>query len=171
MGAKLIPERLEWAIGARERSQRLMLALYTFGQQRYGSSDSDVSREAWAFSGLSGVAFSLWRAAFLADVPTRDLPGVLKDVQDLLGTVLATNAITFATEYKLQGWTGGYYLLNAKLRLQAIRRYQLESGNATAEDVARVERISLVGTNPHETWMLFCEEAEQIAQKLGCKFD
>lgn len=155
-------ERLNWAIGARERSQRLLLALYAFGEQKsYGSPDSPQARE---FSTLAAIAFSLWRAAFLADAHTRKWPEALEDAQKFLKTVLRTNAIAFGTEHALQGWTAGYYLKNAKLRLQEILQ-----GHDSAEDVARVEGISLMGTDPHDTWTLFCVEAEQLAQQLGCQ--
>jgi hypothetical protein len=142
-----------------------MLALYAFGkQQGYGSPESS---EGKVFSVISAVAFSLWRAAFLADAATREWPQVLCDAQELLETVLATNAVAFATEHKLQGWTAGYYLKNAKLRLPEALTFQ----NARAEDIARVEAISLMGTDPHDAWKLLCTEAEQIARRLGCKLD
>jgi hypothetical protein len=167
MSEPIRTERLNWAIEARARSQRLLLALYTFGEQRgYGSPDS---AEAGVFSTLVGVAFSLWRAAFLADVPTRTWPEALRDAQELLSTVLATNAVTFGTEHKLQGWTAGYYLRNAKLRLQEAVEGRGESGQANAADIERVKGISLMGTDPHETWTLFCAEAERLARQLGCE--
>jgi hypothetical protein len=160
-------ERLEWAIGARERSQRLLLALYEFGGQKgYGSPEST---EASVFSILVGVAFSLWRAAFLADALTRTWPEALDDAQKLLKTVLRTNTISFGTEHSLQGWTAGHYLKNAKLRLQEALQLLIGSGRADAEDVARVGGISLMGTDPHDTWTLLRAEAEQLAQQIGCR--
>jgi hypothetical protein len=36
------------------------------------------------------------------------------------------------------------------------------------KDLARVEKILLLGTNPLNTWTLFCAEAEQLARQLGC---
>jgi hypothetical protein len=159
-------KRLAWAIAARERSQRLLLALYDFGQQ---NSELTERPKTEVFSLLVGVAFSLWRAAFLTDMPTREWPEALRDARKLLKTVLSTNAIGFSTEHNLQGWMGGYYLQNVKLRLQDAQRRQIESGQARPEDFARVEGISLMGTDPHQTWMLFCEEAERLARQLGCR--
>jgi hypothetical protein len=160
-------ERLAWAIGARERSQRLLLALYGFGKEKgYGSPESE---EARVFSVLVAVAFSLWRAAFLADAPTRTWPEALDDVQEFLKTALRTNAIAFSTEHARQGWTAGYYLKNALLRLQDVLQSRVESGHALAEDVARVRRISLMWTDPHDTWTRLCVEAEQLAQQIGCR--
>jgi hypothetical protein len=58
------------------------------------------------FSLLVGVAFSLWRAAFLAEMPTRKWPQALGDAQQILKTVLSTNTIAFTTEHKHQGVDG-----------------------------------------------------------------
>ncbi len=155
-------ERLAWAIEARNRSQKLLLALYAFGQQNsYGLPESAEAKE---FSVLVAVAFSLWRAAFLADAPTRTWPDALHDAQVLVEKVLSTNTIAFSTEHGLQGWTAGYYLKNAQLRL-----LQAHKDLGKSEDVARVEGISLMGSDPHDTWALFCREAEQLARQLGCQ--
>jgi hypothetical protein len=157
-------KRLDWAIAARERSQKLLLALYEFGQHESERPKTEV------FSLLVGVAFSLWRAAFLADAPTRTWPEALADAQEFLKTVLRTNAIAFNTEHTRQGWTGGYYLNNAKLRLEEVLRRQMESGQThAAEDLTRIRNISLLGTDPHDTWTRFCEAAEQLAQQIGCR--
>lgn len=158
MSDDILIERLAWAIEARESSQRLLLALYEFGQQ---IDDSTERPKTEIFSLLVGVAFSLWRGAFLTDKPTREWPNVLRNAQELLQKALSTNAIAFGTEHELQGWTGGYYLTNAKLRLQ-------EALQARPEDLARV-KISLLGTDPHVTWTLFYEEAERLAQQIGCR--
>lgn len=172
MQKPISPDRVAWAIDARARSQRLLLALYAFGEQRgFRSADEAFDhddQETQLFSLLVGVAFSLWRAAFLADMPTRTWPEALRDAHLLLDKVLSTNAIAFGTEHDLQGWTGGFYLNNAKLRLVEALRRQVPLGTASAADVARVE-VSLLGTDPHDTWRLFCEEAERLAQQLGAR--
>jgi hypothetical protein len=161
MSAEIPVERLAWAIRARERSQMLLLALYEFGQCKgYGSPES---REAWVFSILVGVAFALWRAAFLADASTRTWPEALEDAQALLKAVLRTNTVGFGTEHNLQGWTAGHYLKNAKLRLVEAFRLLVEAGRAHPQDVERIEGISLMGTDPHDTWTLVCDQAERLA--------
>jgi hypothetical protein len=172
MSNPVAPDRLQWAIDARARSQRLLLALYQFGEDRnFGSASNEFASplpETALFSLLVGIAFSLWRAAFLAEMPTRVWPEALRNAQTLLSRVLETNAIAFGTEHDLQGWTGGYYLNNAKLRLLEALRDQVASSRATDADVKRVD-VSLLETNPHDTWKLFCAEAERLANQLGCK--
>jgi hypothetical protein len=172
--SELIPtENVKWAIGARHRSQKLLLALSTFDDN---SCDGRAeSPEAELFSILVAVAYSLWRAAFLADAPTRTWPQALSDARKLLQNVLRTNTITFVTEHNLQGWTAGFYLKNAKLRLEQIFRGRLIASDgaryADDEALARVERIVLVGTDPHVTWDSLCEEAERLSKRIGCEIE
>lgn len=161
-------KNLHWAIEARARSQRLLLALYEFVGER-DSVSLGASEESKVFGSLVGVAFSLWRAAFLADMPTRTWEQALEDTQELLAAVLTTNTIAFTTEYKLQGWTGGFYLTNARLRLESALGFRVKSGHATAEDVDRVRAVTLFGTDPRETWKILCLEAEALARAIGCK--
>jgi hypothetical protein len=166
-------ERIAWAIDARARSQRLLLALFELGERHdYGLTekrlDPEEDRNAELFPSLASIAFSLWRAAFQADMATRGWSDAVRDAQQLLGTVLATNTVAFGPERDLPGWTGGYYLTNAKLRLQHVSRRLQDEGRATEADVARLEAISLINTNPHETWTLFCDEAERLAERIGC---
>lgn len=149
----------------------MLLALYVFGQQSgFDAGDKKeipVDRDTQVFSMLVGVAFSLWRAAFLAEMPTRTWPEALRDAQQLLGTVLSTNTIAFGTEHSLQGWTGGYYLNNAKLRLMEVGRRLRADGRSTDADVARLDGISLMNTNPHDTWRLLCDEAERLTEQIS----
>ena len=158
-------ENLKWAIAARDRSQRLLLALYALGEQK---GVAEPRPHAGTFSVLVGVAFSLWRAAFLADAPTRTGPEALDDARKLLKAVLRTNTISFGTEHSLQGWTAGYYLKNTKLRLEEILSGQVTPGFSNDEDLARVKKIVFYGTDPHVTWNSLCDEAERLAQQIGC---
>lgn len=151
---------INWAIDARARSQRLLLALYS--NTEYRGADPETSRDARVFSLLVGVAFSLWRAAFLADAPTRTGTEALAHAYDLLGEVLKSNTIAFSTDQRLQGWTGGYYLNNAKLRL--VDALTIQSRSAEAE---QVRSMSLYGADPRNLWDDFCGRAEDLAGTLG----
>jgi len=158
------PARLAWAIEARARSQRLLLALYEYGHgKRYGAPDSLNGRN---YSALVACAFSLWRAAFLADSPTRTWPEVLNDAQDLLTKVLSTNTISFDFEHQRQGWTVGYYMKNTRLRLIEIHGERIDEGRIEPSP-APAEEIELLFTDPHVTWVQLCEEAERLAAEIG----
>jgi hypothetical protein len=152
-------DRLEWAIAARARSQRLLLALWEWKADGRGKPEIDL------FSTLVGVAFSLWRAAFLTSMPTRTREEAHDDAHGLLESLLSTNSILFGQEHKLQGWTGGYYLNNAKLRLIEIYG---RAGIGSRDDAKRVDDIKLIDTDPLQTWTQFCDEAEALAGTLGC---
>jgi hypothetical protein len=156
--------RIEWAIEARARSQRLLLNLYDFGRRElYGETEG---AKAKIFSALVGATFSLWRASFLlASETRRSWPDVLRDAQGLLETVLTTNAIAFTNEHKLQGWTAGFYLKNAKLRLVEIRGKLLND----SDGASLIDAMPLVDTEPHDVWELFCVEAERLAEEIGCE--
>ena len=60
-----------------------MLALYEFVGER-DNVGLGASEESKVFGSLVGVTFSLWRAAFLADMPTRTWEQALEDAQELL---------------------------------------------------------------------------------------
>lgn len=152
---------VRWAIEARARSQRLLLALYSTVQ--YRAADPLTNDDARVFSLLVGVGFSLWRAAFLAEAPTRTGTKALAEAYELLGEVLRSNAIAFSTDQRLQGWTGGYYLNNAKLRL--VEALMMRSRTAEAE---QVRGMSLYGADPRKLWDDFCGRAEDLARTIGC---
>ena len=117
---------------------------YTAETKCYGPSDSDNTR---VFTTVVGAAFSLRRAALLTDAPTRQWPGALHDAQELLDTLLKTNALAFTTEHRLQGWTAGYYLKNAKLRLEEALQRLVETGRISAESLRQAQAVSLMGTD------------------------
>jgi hypothetical protein len=166
----LDPVRGQWAIEARARSQRLMLTLYKFGLARgYDvpaghESLADLSSSVYAM--LVSVSFSLWRAAFLTEMRPRTWPEALRDAQELLETVLKSNAVPATTEHTLQGWTGGYYLNNIRLRLRDILDREMFVDREGREDLEVVTAIELVRGNPTETWNRLCDVAERALKRL-----
>jgi hypothetical protein len=157
--------RSTWSLEARARSQRLLMALYDLA--RSGGASATSSRGE-ILSLLLGVAFSLWRAVSLADTPNRRWPDALESSQSFLDAMASTKTIGLGLEYQLQEWASGYYLNNAKLRFEEIRRRQMENGEASREDSARMGNLTPLDAAPHETWTLFCLEAERLARQLGC---
>src|SRR5229473_2987817 len=97
-----------------------LVACYKFPELHAG-------HRAEQFGILSGIAFSLWRAAFLASLGVRpylqahgsaeDPPSQSAHAADLLRTVLTTNAVSFVVDQKTQYWMGQYYIDNAGYRL------------------------------------------------------
>ncbi len=61
---------------------------------------------------LVGVAFSLWRAAFLADGEVADKPGTVAvaHAASFLERLIQNNAINYAEDRSARNWTFGYYM-------------------------------------------------------------
>jgi hypothetical protein len=108
-------EHLKWAIDCRADIQHTLLALYTFVRRPSPDDQRDWVRPS-LLDDLIAAAFSLWRAAFLAEhVRTADS---IRDAQRrFLATVIATNAINLPDDRKNSAWSVSFYLENAKHRL------------------------------------------------------
>lgn len=94
----------------------MMLEIYNFNR----SLTSKERARFWPVLGyLIGVAFSLWRAVFLS-LPKRKLSDVYEHAEDILHTLLETNAVGFPQDKATQQWMAGYYNNNAILRLSDL---------------------------------------------------
>src|SRR3954469_21549169 len=69
-----------------------------------------------------GAAFSLWRAVFLAwpDDLARTFDVTKPDSLVFLRKVIDTNAIAFSDDVTARHWASGYYLNNARYRLERL---------------------------------------------------
>lgn len=78
---------------------------------------------------LIGATFSLWRAVFLTRVGDREWNQILAAGQNFMERVIETNAIGFSDEYndKNRTWAVGYYLNNARFRVEKSIRELLEA--------------------------------------------
>lgn len=137
--SKVNVQHLVWAIEQRAKIQRTLLALYEYGTA-FGPESSDPFRLK-LFNDLVGAAFSLWRAVFLAD-QSRDFGSVHEKATDFLQRVVTTNAINFGDDKANSAWSVGYYLDNAKLRLESARIYT----QANQQHASLTEIEPLLGT-------------------------
>ncbi|MBB4368278.1 hypothetical protein GGD63_001057 [Bradyrhizobium sp. cir1] len=118
-------EFIRWSIDARKSIQAAILNLTQCadGPMRGG-------KNAERFTELTGVAFSLWRAAFLASMGTTPLvddrmpdstdkksQAKVDHAADLLRTILASNTVSFADDRRTQSWMAEFYIDNASMRL------------------------------------------------------
>ena len=71
------------------------------------------------FSPLLAAAFSLWRAAFLAD-PTRKWEDIYTHATRFFDLLIKDNAINYPQDQANRAYSAGYYLNNAKFRLHEI---------------------------------------------------
>jgi hypothetical protein len=107
-------EHMAWAIEQRAEIQRTLLALYEF-VHLHPVADLQME-ERYLLDHLIGAAFSLWRAAFLAET-LRQQEKIHESQEKFLEKVITDNAITFNDDKLNRHWTVEYYLENAKLRL------------------------------------------------------
>jgi hypothetical protein len=126
MAEELDIEFVRWSLDARKGIQSAILNLVTCHS---APNSLAAGQHALRFSALTGVAFSLWRAAFLASMETRPrlderLPGSDKKSKaqtdhaaDLLRTILASNAVGFGDDRRTESWMGQYYIDNAGFRV------------------------------------------------------
>lgn len=113
-GKQLAPRAdLNWIVPMRSKIQKIMLEIHNFN----GSLKSQERAKLWPVLGyLIGIAFSLWRAVFLS-LPERKLSEVYEHAEDILHTLLETNAVGFPQDKATQQWMADYYNNNAILRL------------------------------------------------------
>lgn len=107
-------EHMAWAIEQRAEIQRTLLALYEFVHSY--KLDALKIEDTYLLDNLIGAAFSLWRAAFLADT-LRQQDAIRESQEKFLEKVITDNSITFNDDKLNRHWTVEYYLENAKLRL------------------------------------------------------
>ena len=108
---------LEWVIDSRARNNRAALSLLlTF--EAYPDQISEAPYDGYAQQ-LVAIAFSLWRAAFLADrSPLRE--DRIDAAEQFLRRMLADNAIGYSQDVEWRDWTFNYYTQDAKLRLEKL---------------------------------------------------
>jgi hypothetical protein len=115
------PEHLEWMIEGRAKNQSTALKLYELFQH----DAKTLKGYSFRLQELAGVAFSLWRAVFLAD-REGTVAEKNSDAKLFLGKMLTDNAITFAQDRASREWTFNYYLDNALLRLDDLGESNLK---------------------------------------------
>jgi hypothetical protein len=111
------PRHLKWLVESRRQNQEVSAQLYELMTPECWKSDK-LGYEAKA---LASIAFSLWRAAFLAD-KSGDLEETNEHAIYFLGEMLETNAIAFTQDKKAKGFTFNYYLANVRLRLAEFKQ-------------------------------------------------
>jgi len=112
------PEHIEWLVENRAKNQKTAAKLFKLLDEH---SDEIRKRNlVWAATALVGVAFSLWRAAFLADKRGTKREITLNAAKDFLGGMLRDNVIAFSQDRRNREWTFNYYIQNALDRLNQL---------------------------------------------------
>lgn len=113
---------LAWVIDGRAKNQRPALDLY----EMIANDKQQITKRRLATDAqdLAAVAFSLWRAVFLAD-RSGAMEAKMKDVEYFLGKMLTDNSIAFSQDRTAREWSFNYYLDNAKYRLISLGQNKL----------------------------------------------
>jgi hypothetical protein len=110
----LTSEFADWLLSRRADIQRFMVNLRFFSDGK-----PDLSRpesNGLIYGHLVAIAFSLWRAAFLAAHP-RDWETTFGNINPFLTKLITDNSFLFPDEKDSGSWMVTYYLQNARLRL------------------------------------------------------
>jgi len=130
---------LDWLIRSREANQRASLELHKL----VGTHSSKIKKKkplSVKAQVLTSVAFSLWRAAFLAD-KTGTHAATIEDAHAFLGKMLTDNAITYPQDRASREWTYNYYMEAARHGLQILAKNWL-SVEATLSQKTKVKKGS-----------------------------
>jgi hypothetical protein len=139
---------LGWLIPARCRIQEDMLKLWQLREHFIDkvAFDENVKLASW----LIGAGFSLWRAVFLADVPSTVAQNVTTGMV-YLQKILLHNSITYRDDK--QSWPFGYYINNARFRLVTAADGLLEQTTELTERVSRLKNgLAGIEMDPCEAW-------------------
>jgi hypothetical protein len=109
--------QIKWAVESRTRNQKSIIRLLELFDKYEGPWKSKkYSRVA---QDLASVAFSLWRAAFLADKSTKR-SDVFAKAHAFLTRVVEENAIGFPQDKQWRDWTFNYYSRAAQCSLEHL---------------------------------------------------
>lgn len=127
------PIDYDWLVKARFRVQEFMLDLHRHRSHRYPTAPKE---ERAILDLFVGVAFSLWRAAFLTDTD-RNSQSIATAGDLLLAKLLEDNTVSYTHDRAMKHWMGGYYLNNARYRTRRIiAKMGLEPSAETPRTVA-----------------------------------
>src|ERR1043166_4550679 len=104
------PIDYDWLLKARFCVQGFMLDLHRPRSYRYPTAPKE---ERAILDLFVGVAFSLWRAAFLTDTD-RNSQSIATAGDLLLAKLLEDNTVSYTHDRAMKHWMGGYYLNNAR---------------------------------------------------------
>ena len=99
-------EHLSWLVESRSDNQRATLQLYSVLKSDPESLLGDIVLQE-AAQELTAVAFSLWRAVFLADVTgVEEQPTA--DAERFLANLIAHNTVAYTQDRNAREWTFRY---------------------------------------------------------------
>ena len=110
-----------WLVEKRNDCQQSCLDLLMTLEDRRYAAELKRGKFSLPAQDLVGIAFSLWRAVFLADKESK-LGVPLAHSKKFLDKIVRTNAIAFSQEIESNEWSFNYYFTNARNRLQKLTK-------------------------------------------------
>jgi hypothetical protein len=170
--ATISPSDHEWLLRARTRNQRALLDLLTYGAaDRKALVQREADRATFLF--LVGVAFSLWRAAFLS-AEARPWEEIVDDAICFLDTLVHDNAIGYYQDRATKDWSGGYYLNSARYRLlKALEVVERESPGIRQHPAVlafeSLDRTGMTLNPPRHSWDVLHEALAALVEDLTAR--
>jgi len=113
---ELDPEHAEWLAKHRSDNQIISAKLYKLLK----SYPDEIDDFGFEIEMLVGIAFSLWRSAFLSD-KTGYRSDTTQKAISFLAELVQNNAIVFSSERGAVDWAFNYFAFNAKHRLEKLQ--------------------------------------------------
>jgi hypothetical protein len=110
---------------------------------------------------LVGASFSLWRAVFLLDAD-RASEKIADNALKFLRKFLQDNTIAYQTDRDRRDWSVGYYLNNARYRIERIGEHAGYEDTLADDDLSR----SIIGLEPEKVW----DECYAVLEKQLSRF-
>jgi len=168
---------LKWLVDRRALIHRELYELLRFmesaGPEEIAHAAEEERRNI--FSLLIGAAFSLWRATFLSDNkslnPTRDWKTVLQSAREFLQILVRDNTIGFPQDRAAREWMVGYYLNNARHRMDRVRGQlgQLLPEKRVRELYAPVQNLADMSSDqrlPKDEWDAILQTLSAVREEL-----
>ena len=108
---------INWLIDSRHKNQTETARLHGLLRRYKGHFHGSRSRKAHI---LVAVAFSLWRAAFLAEKAEDKDATSLGHAETFLQTLLVDNAINYQQDRKARKWTYRFYMDASRSQLEKL---------------------------------------------------
>jgi hypothetical protein len=112
-------DHLRWVVRNRAKNQECALALFELLKKYPAQWKKPLYSSAAQM--LVGIAFSLWRAAFLAD-KSGDVGSAIEHASLFLEKIILDNAIAYAQDRSAREWTFTYYVNAARYMLVELGR-------------------------------------------------
>jgi hypothetical protein len=110
-------QNIEWQIPRRAKIQDIMLRQFNLFQ--HPSFSAENAEHYYPMMRMVQATFSLWRSLFLTK-GDNNRESICKDAQQMLATLLESNAYSFQNDLRDKTFTAAYYNTNARYRIERL---------------------------------------------------